>query len=34
MPVFDMIEGVLVKKLNFKPSKILRFVARNLYVGK
>ncbi|RHN50582.1 putative amino acid transporter, transmembrane domain-containing protein [Medicago truncatula] len=33
MPVFDMIEGVLVKKLNFKPSKILRFVARNSYVA-
>ena len=34
MPVFDMIETVLVKKLNFKPSQILRFVVRNVYVGK
>ncbi|CAN1333724.1 Lysine histidine transporter 1 [Linum perenne] len=29
MPVFDMIETVLVKKLHFKPTKTLRFVARN-----
>ncbi|XP_023549202.1 lysine histidine transporter 1 [Cucurbita pepo subsp. pepo] len=33
MPVFDMIETVLVKKLNFKPSFLLRFVSRNIYVG-
>lgn len=33
MPVFDMIETVLVKKLHFKPSFILRFIARNVYVG-
>ncbi|XP_004489585.1 lysine histidine transporter 1-like [Cicer arietinum] len=33
MPVFDMIEGVLVKNLNFNPSKILRFVVRNVYVA-
>ncbi|GMN42680.1 hypothetical protein TIFTF001_011888 [Ficus carica] len=33
MPVFDMIETVLVKKLNFRPSFMLRFVTRNLYVG-
>ncbi|GLU02188.1 hypothetical protein SLE2022_194510 [Rubroshorea leprosula] len=33
MPVFDMIETVLVKKLHFKPSRILRFVARNIYVA-
>ncbi|KAG8637713.1 hypothetical protein MANES_15G157000v8 [Manihot esculenta] len=32
MPVFDMIETVLVKKLHFKPSMILRFIVRNLYV--
>ncbi|KAK2397387.1 Lysine histidine transporter 1 [Trifolium repens] len=33
MPVFDMIESVLVKKMNFKPSTILRFVVRNVYVA-
>lgn len=33
MPVFDMIETVLVKKLKFPPSFALRFVSRNLYVG-
>ncbi|KAI6671373.1 hypothetical protein NL676_006258 [Syzygium grande] len=33
MPVFDMIETVLVKKLHFKPSTMLRFVSRNLYVA-
>lgn len=33
MPVFDMIETVLVKKLRFKPSRLLRFVVRNIYVG-
>ncbi|KAF5746493.1 putative amino acid transporter [Tripterygium wilfordii] len=33
MPVFDMLETFLVKKLKFRPSFILRFVARNLYVG-
>ncbi|GLT33137.1 hypothetical protein SLA2020_077490 [Shorea laevis] len=33
MPVFDMIETVLVKKLHFKPSRILRFVVRNIYVA-
>lgn len=33
MPVFDMIETVLVKKLNFKPSWMLRFVSRNIYVA-
>ncbi|KAF7849271.1 hypothetical protein BT93_L1025 [Corymbia citriodora subsp. variegata] len=32
MLVFDMIETVLLKKLHFKPSKILRFIARNIYV--
>ena len=34
MPVFDMIEIVLVKKLNFTPSFTLRFIIRNVYVGK
>ncbi|KAK8574387.1 hypothetical protein V6N12_062082 [Hibiscus sabdariffa] len=33
IPVFDMIETVLVKKLNFSPSKTLRFIVRNFYVA-
>lgn len=33
MPVFDMMETVLVTKLNFRPTWILRFVTRNLYVA-
>ncbi|KAJ4827317.1 hypothetical protein Tsubulata_003267, partial [Turnera subulata] len=32
MPVFDMLETLLVKKLHFSPSWMLRFVTRNLYV--
>jgi hypothetical protein len=34
MPVFDMLETFLVKRLMFRPSFMLRFVTRNLYVGK
>ncbi|RXH69582.1 hypothetical protein DVH24_037366 [Malus domestica] len=33
MPVFDMIEAVLVKKLNFAPTRTLRFISRNIYVA-
>ncbi|XP_002509567.2 lysine histidine transporter 1 [Ricinus communis] len=33
MPVFDMLETLLVKKLNFKPTATLRFVTRNIYVA-
>ncbi|CAN1310050.1 Lysine histidine transporter-like 5 [Linum perenne] len=33
MPMFDTIEGFLVRKCNFKPSRILRVVARSLYVA-
>ncbi|XP_022872145.1 lysine histidine transporter 1-like isoform X2 [Olea europaea var. sylvestris] len=33
MPVFDMIEYVLVKKRKFKPSWRLRIVSRNIYVA-
>ncbi|PHT61243.1 Lysine histidine transporter 1 [Capsicum annuum] len=33
MPVFDMIETVLVRKFRFKPTKMLRFVTRNIYVA-
>ncbi|EPS65615.1 hypothetical protein M569_09163, partial [Genlisea aurea] len=32
MPVFDMIETVCVKKMNFAPSFALRFSVRTLYV--
>ncbi|XP_051140206.1 lysine histidine transporter 1-like [Andrographis paniculata] len=33
MPVFDMIETLLVKKMRFKPSTMLRFISRNIYVA-
>uniref|UniRef100_J3MQ12 Amino acid transporter transmembrane domain-containing protein n=2 Tax=Oryza brachyantha TaxID=4533 RepID=J3MQ12_ORYBR len=33
MPVFDMIETVLVKKLRFPPGLTLRLIARTLYVA-
>ncbi|KAG9144183.1 hypothetical protein Leryth_021405 [Lithospermum erythrorhizon] len=33
MPVFDMLETLLVKKLHFQPTFMLRFVTRNLYVA-
>ncbi|CAD6247179.1 unnamed protein product [Miscanthus lutarioriparius] len=33
MPVFDMIETVLVKKLRFAPSLTLRLIARSVYVA-
>ncbi|KAM7263659.1 hypothetical protein ACFE04_001342 [Oxalis oulophora] len=33
MPVFDMMETVLVTKLNFAPSRTLRFSTRSLYVA-
>ncbi|KAK8938855.1 Lysine histidine transporter 1 [Platanthera zijinensis] len=33
MPVFDMIETVLVKNLNFPPGLPLRLIARSSYVG-
>ncbi|KAM5581908.1 lysine histidine transporter 1-like [Rosa sericea] len=33
MPVFDMIETVLVKKLHFRPTRTLRFISRNVYVA-
>lgn len=34
MPVFDMIESFLVKKLHFTPGRPLRIIARSTYVGK
>uniref|UniRef100_A0A2N9G846 Amino acid transporter transmembrane domain-containing protein n=1 Tax=Fagus sylvatica TaxID=28930 RepID=A0A2N9G846_FAGSY len=33
MPVFDMIETVLVRKLHFRPTITLRFISRNIYVA-
>ncbi|XWS40629.1 hypothetical protein CRYUN_Cryun17cG0012100 [Craigia yunnanensis] len=33
MPVFDMMETLLVKKLNFRPTRTLRFIVRNFYVA-
>ncbi|XP_039064860.1 lysine histidine transporter 1-like [Hibiscus syriacus] len=33
MPVFDMIETVMVKKLHFRPTQTLRFLVRNFYVA-
>jgi amino acid permease len=33
MPVFDMMETVLVKKLRFRPGVRLRLVSRTVYVG-
>ncbi|XP_010037451.2 lysine histidine transporter 1 [Eucalyptus grandis] len=33
IPVFDMIESCLVKKMKFKPTRMLRFMTRNLYVA-
>ncbi|KAL3691117.1 hypothetical protein R1sor_004768 [Riccia sorocarpa] len=33
MPVFDMIETFLVKKLHFSPSRLLRLVVRCIYVA-
>ncbi|KAI5443391.1 Lysine histidine transporter 1, variant 6 [Lathyrus oleraceus] len=33
MPVFDMIETLLVKKMKFEPTTPLRFIVRNVYVA-
>ncbi|KAL8547049.1 hypothetical protein ACS0TY_006682 [Phlomoides rotata] len=33
MPIYDMIETVVVRKLKFKPSWYLRFITRNTYVA-
>lgn len=33
MPIFDMLENFLIKKMKFKPSRTLRFVTRNSYVA-
>lgn len=34
MPVFDVIESYLVGNLGFKPGRLLRLIARSLYVRK
>ena len=33
MPVFDMLETMLVKRLHFPPGLMLRLIARSVYVG-
>ncbi|XP_042036108.1 lysine histidine transporter 1-like isoform X1 [Salvia splendens] len=33
MPVFDMIEALLIKKLKLKPTWYMRFISRNSYVA-
>jgi hypothetical protein len=33
MPVFDMMETILVKKIRFPPGLALRLIARTTYVG-
>jgi hypothetical protein len=33
MPVFDMLETVLVKKMGFPPGLTLRLITRTIYVG-
>lgn len=34
MPVFDLIERMMMRRLNFPPGVALRLVARSAYVGK
>lgn len=34
MPVFDLIERMMMQRLNFPPGVALRLVARSAYVGK
>ncbi|KAL1295818.1 hypothetical protein AAHE18_19G239100 [Arachis hypogaea] len=33
VPVFDMMESLMVRKMNFKPTWYLRFISRNIYVA-
>lgn len=33
MPVFDLIERMMIRRLNFAPGLALRLVARTAYVG-
>lgn len=34
MPVFDMIESVMIRKWHFRPTRVLRFSIRWTFVGK
>lgn len=33
MPVFDLVEGILVKRIGLRPSLLLRIITRSTYVG-
>ncbi|RYR77814.1 hypothetical protein Ahy_A01g002451 [Arachis hypogaea] len=33
VPVFDMMESLMVRRMNFKPTWYLRFISRNIYVA-
>ena len=33
MPVFDMLETILVKRIGIQPSILLRLITRSTYVG-
>jgi len=33
MPVFALLEGMMVKKVNFPPGILLRVITRSAYVG-
>lgn len=33
MPVFDLIERMMIRRLNFSPGLALRLVGRTAYVG-
>ncbi|XP_057731039.1 lysine histidine transporter 1-like isoform X2 [Arachis stenosperma] len=33
VPVFDMMESVMVRRMNFRPTWYLRFISRNIYVA-
>lgn len=34
MPVFNLLERMMMKRLNFPPGILLRVVSRSAYVGK
>lgn len=33
MPVFGLLERIMIKRLNFSPGIVLRLVARSAFVG-
>lgn len=33
MPVFHLLEGMMIKRMNFPPGAAVRVVARSAYVG-